>query len=202
MRASLEKGLVVNSVHVTSHTSSFGWMHSLTLKILKDSLPVDKLLSHETGSGKHSKTSVLKFLRLESDQFFRVRRLEAERVESEVTRDVVVTEKTGFVNRGIGGIHPADHGTGLFGSTDSNSEEDPEGGRDLRKVGDGRARDRSIEEERRTFYRLADKESNDSKHGNTSVGELSFTVSLQSGGIGLVSESKRVEESDRRNGSN
>lgn len=43
-------------------------------------------------------------------------------------------------------------------------------------------------------------ESNNGKHGNTTVRELGFTVSLQGVGISLFRKSQGIEEADRRKG--
>jgi hypothetical protein len=64
-------------------------------EVFKDSLSVHKFLGqHEqTGSGQHhGEAAVLKLLRLHGEEFFRVFRLQAKRVEAEVSRDVSVTE--------------------------------------------------------------------------------------------------------------
>lgn len=44
------------------------------------------------------------------------------------------------------------------------------------------------------------KRSTYSKHGNTSVSQFGLTVSLESGLISLLGESKRVEKTNRRKG--
>jgi hypothetical protein len=166
-------------------------------KVVKDSLSVNEFLRHETGSGQHSKASILKLLCLHGEEFFGVFRLQAKRVEVEVSRDVGVTEKTGLADGNILGINPSDGSTlGLSGS-DEGGQKDPEHSRDLSKVGDGRARHLGIEEERGSLDLLSDEETNSGEHGNTSVGQFGLAVSLKSGFIGLLGESQRIEKTDR-----
>jgi hypothetical protein len=75
------------------------------LQVLNNFLSVNKLLGHESSSGKHGKTAVLEFLGLQDIQLLGVRGLQAKRVETNVTRGVVRTEKTGLVNRDVLGFN-------------------------------------------------------------------------------------------------
>ena len=119
----------------------------LALEILKDTLAVGEFLGHEASSGEHGKTTVLKLLGLHDLELFGVSGHEAKRIESEVSGNVVVTEKTGPGDRNITGINPSDFGALLFGSTDGSDKEDPEERGDLGEVSDGRARDLGIKKD-------------------------------------------------------
>merc|ERR1719390_124664 len=146
--------------------------------------------------GNHGKTSVLEFLGLKESELFRVFGLESERVEADVTGDVVGTEKSGLVDRDVLGLNPSDGGTLLLTGANGNGQEQPERNRNLGKVGDGRSRNLGIEEEGASFDGFTSEETDGGEHGNTSVGEFGLTVSLEGVFIGLFSESERIEESD------
>jgi hypothetical protein len=163
--------------------------------MLKDSLSIGKLLSHEASGGKHGKTSVLEFLGLHLEELGRVLGLQVEGVETEVSWQIVVSEKSGLGDGDILGLDPADGGTLLLGGTNGNSQSNPESDRDLGQVGDGRASNLSVEKERRTLNLLTDEETDSGKHGNTPVGKFSLTVTLEGGLIGLLGESEGVEKS-------
>jgi hypothetical protein len=169
--------------------------------VLQDSLSVDKLLSQETSGGKHGKTSVLEFLRLQLEELIRVLGRQAKRIETEVTRDIFFAEKSGLGDGDILRLDPAYGGTLLLGGTNGNGEGDPESDRDLGQVADGRAFNTSVEKERRSLNLLANEETDDGEHGNTSMGKFSLTVTLESGFIGLLSESEGVEKSNGGKGS-
>ena len=169
-------------------------------KVLKDSLSVDKLLGHETGGGKHSKTSVLEFLGSHDLELFWVGWLEAKWVESDVTRNVAISEETRLVHRDFGRVNKADFGTLDLGGTNGDKEDAPEDNRNLCKVGDGWSLDGGIKEERRSLDLLTDKEANGGEHGNTSVGKLGSAVTLEGVGVGLFGESKGIKESHRGDG--
>ena len=129
--------------------------------MLDDPLSVSKLLSHETDSGKHGKAPVLELLGLHDLECLRVSGLQAKRIEANVTRGVRITEKSRLGDGDILGLDPADGGTLLLGGTNGDGKKDPERGRDLRQVGDSRARDLRVEEERGSLNLLADKETKD-----------------------------------------
>mmetsp|Transcript_60051 Transcript_60051/g.168319 ORF Transcript_60051/g.168319 Transcript_60051/m.168319 type:complete len:218 (+) Transcript_60051:146-799(+) len=170
---------------------------NLSLEVFEDSLSVNKLLGHETGCGKHGKTTVLKLLRLKGEELLSIVRLQAKGIKSKISRDIAVTKKTRLGNRYVLGFDPSDGGSLLFGGSDGRDQKGPEKRRDLSKVSDGRTRHLGIEKERRSFDLLSDEETDDSKHGNTTVGQFSLPVTLEGGRIGLLGESKRVEDSDR-----
>ncbi len=54
-----------------------------------------------------------------------------------------------------------------------------------------------VEEEGRSLNLLSNEEANSGKHGNTSVGQLGFTVTLHGSLVGLLGESEGIEETDR-----
>lgn len=181
------------------HWRGLVWLKAhLEAKVLEDSHTIGEFLGHETRGGEHGKASVLELLGLHGEEFFGVRGLEAKGVEADITRGVVDVEKTGLVKGDVLGISPADFGAGLLGSTNTNGQQSPEDRGDLGEVGDGGSSDLGVEEEGRTFNLLADEESDDGKHGNTAMGELGLTVTLEGGFVGLVGESKRIEETHGR----
>ena len=129
-----------------------------------DSLSVGKLLGHESGGSDHSKTSVLEFLGLHETEFLRVFWLESERVETNVSRKVSLTEKTRLVDWDVFGLNPSDGGTLLFGSSNGDGQGQPESDRDLGKVGDGRSRNLGIEEEGGSLNSFSNEETNSGEH--------------------------------------
>ena len=168
--------------------------------MLKDSLSVSKLLSQETSGGKHGKTSVLEFLSLHLEELSRVGGLKAKRIETDVSGHVVIAKKSGLADGDILGFDPANGGTLLLSGTNGNGEGDPESNGDLGQVSDGRAGNLGVEKERRSLNLLADEETDDGKHADTSVGKFSLTVTLEGGLIGLLGESEGVEKSHRGKG--
>jgi hypothetical protein len=153
--------------------------------VLNDSLSVNEFLGQESSGSNHSEASVLEFLGLEDLEFLGVFGLESKRIEADVTRGVVGTEKTGLVDRDILGLDPSDGGTLLFTGTNGDGQKHPEGDRNLGKVGDGGSRNLGVEEEGASLNGLTGKETDGGEHGNTSVGELGFTVSLEGRFVGL-----------------
>jgi hypothetical protein len=168
--------------------------------VFQDTFSIGQLLGHETSGGNHGKTSVLEFLRLKSRKLFRIGWLEFKGVEVEVAGGVVGTQKAGLTNRDITRGHPSELGTVEFDLRNADGKDTPERGRNLSKVGDGGSLDRCVEEERRSFDRLADKESKHSQHTNTAMGELRLTITLKCVLVGLGSETKGVEETERGKG--
>ena len=162
-----------------------------------NSLSVGQLLGQETSSGKHGKTSVLQLLVLHGQKGIRLRGLQAKRIESQVTRGVVRAQEARLVDRDVTGRHPAVLGTVELELGDGNGQNSPERSRDLGKVADGRSRDLGIEKEGRSLNFLTDEETNGGQHGNTSVGKFGLAVSLQGVGVGLVSESEGIKDTDR-----
>mmetsp|Transcript_13240 Transcript_13240/g.20627 ORF Transcript_13240/g.20627 Transcript_13240/m.20627 type:complete len:227 (+) Transcript_13240:70-750(+) len=167
----------------------------LTHEVLNDSLSVGQLLSDTSSSGKHSKTSVLKLLSNHLAELSIVLGLKSKRIKSNITRVVLITQKTGLIKGDILRLDPTNLSTLGFGSSNSNSEKSPELRWNLSKVGDSRSLDRGIPEERSSFDLLADKETNNSKHTDTSVLNLGLTVTTESVLVGLGSKIKRIEES-------
>ena len=162
--------------------------------MLKDSLAINSLLGQKASSRKHGKTSVLKLLGNHNIELLGILGLQAKGIKSNVTRVVVGVQCTGLVELYFGGVNPTSLGTlQLSEAVSSNDEGIPASG-NLAWVGDGRARDGRIEEEGRSLNGLTDEESDNGKHGNTAVGHLGLTVTLEGGLIGLLSKSKRIEE--------
>jgi hypothetical protein len=168
--------------------------------VFQDTFAIGQLLGHETSGGEHGKTSVLEFLGLKDLQLFRIGRLETEGVEANVTRGVVGTQEAGLVYGDITRGNPSVLGTVELDLGNANGKETPERSRNLRKVGNGGSLNGGIEEEGRSFDLLADKESKHSEHTNTTMGELGLTVTLEGVLIGLGSEAKRIEETNRGEG--
>jgi hypothetical protein len=168
--------------------------------VFQDTFTIDQLLSHETSGGEHGKTSVLEFLVLKGPQLFRISRLETEGVEANVTRGVVDTQEARVVNRDITRGHPSELGTVELELGNTNGKDAPERSRNLREVADGRTLNRCIEEEGRPFHLFADKESKHSQHTNTSMCDLGLTVTLEGVLVGLLGEAKRIEDTERGEG--
>mmetsp|Transcript_27060 Transcript_27060/g.38066 ORF Transcript_27060/g.38066 Transcript_27060/m.38066 type:complete len:239 (-) Transcript_27060:16-732(-) len=167
----------------------------LTHEVLDNSLSVSQLLGDASSSGKHGKTSVLKLLGNHLTELSIILRSEAKRIKSNITRVVLITQKTGLVKGDILGLDPTNLSTLGFGSGNSNSEKGPELRRNLCKVGDSGSLDGGIPEERSSLDLFTNKETNNGKHTNTSVLDFGLTVTTDSVLIGLGSEVKRVEES-------
>tara|TARA_B100000459_G_scaffold66963_1_gene36936 strand:+ start:223 stop:543 length:321 start_codon:yes stop_codon:yes gene_type:complete len=66
------------------------------LEGLEDRLVVDELLGEEARGREHGQAAVLELLRLHLGELGRVRGLEAERVEADVARVVVLVQNTGL----------------------------------------------------------------------------------------------------------
>ena len=169
--------------------------------MFKDSLAIDKFLGQESGGGNHGKTSVLEFLGLHLEELSWVRGLQAKRIESKVSWDVVITQESWLVNRDVLGLDPANLSTIKFGVGDTDTQDQPEGGVDLGQVGDGRSSDLAVEDESLGLDGFTNEEADAGKHGNTSVGKLSLTVSLEGSFVSLGGETKRVEEASWLDGS-
>jgi hypothetical protein len=168
--------------------------------VFQDTFAIGQLLGHETSGGEHGKTSVLEFLGLEGLQLLRIGRLETEGVKANVTGGVVGTQETGLANINITRGHPSVLGTVELDLSNANGEDAPERSRHLRKVADGGPLNGGVKEEGRSFDLLADKESNHSQHTNTAMGELGLTVTLKGVLVSLGSEAKRIEETNRGEG--
>lgn len=168
--------------------------------MFKDSLAVSKFLRHETGSGEHAQTAVLKFLGLHESKFLRILRLQAKGVESEVTRDVFRTELVLTVVTEGGRLNKAFFGTVELSATNADGQDSPEGSRDLGNVANSRARDGGIPKEGLALNGFTGKETDSGKHTNTAMSQLGFTVTLERQIIGLGREAKRVEKANRGKG--
>jgi hypothetical protein len=168
----------------------------LTQKIVDDSLPVDKLLRHETGGSKHGNTSVLELLGLHDEHLFGVIGLQAKRIETKVTGVVFLAKKTWLGNGDILGLNKTGLGALDLGGTNGDGQDTPKDGGDLGQVRDGGPTDLGIEEERRSLDLFTDKESDNCEHGNTPVSQFGLTISLHGTLIGLLGESERIKETD------
>ena len=137
---------------------------------------INELLSDKSCACKHGKAAVLDFLHLHSLEFRGVLGAETEGIESDVTGSVIVTDEEllGRIRRG----HPANLCPVYLGDTDEENEGLPEGGRHLGKVVDSGAGYGRIEKEGGALDLLANEETNESEHGNPSMGELGLAVAL------------------------
>merc|ERR1712125_9489 len=147
--------------------------------------------------------SVLEFLRGHFRELFEGFGLESQRIEANVTGVVIGVQFFGETS-GISRLDPAGEGTiGLCGS-DGNGKDLEEDGRrrsDLVEVTDSGTNVLSGGVEERVEAGFLDQETDDGKHGNTSVGGLGFTVSLHGVEVAVLGESEGVEFSDRGEGS-
>jgi hypothetical protein len=119
--------------HLIEFMSILIWLVNahLEAEVLQDTLAINQLLCQEPSGGKHGKTSVLEFLGLKNHQFSRVSRLEAQRVEADITRRVVGAKKSRLVNRGITRRNPSVLGTVELDLGNAQNKDDPERSRDL-----------------------------------------------------------------------
>merc|ERR1719502_1022319 len=92
-------------------------------KVTEDSLLVHLLLHDETHGGEHGKAAVLQLLGLHLRELLRVGRLEAERVEANVSRVVVKVELTTEVLLDLRRRHPADKRAIELGERDGDGED-------------------------------------------------------------------------------
>mmetsp|Transcript_9270 Transcript_9270/g.18671 ORF Transcript_9270/g.18671 Transcript_9270/m.18671 type:complete len:236 (-) Transcript_9270:141-848(-) len=168
----------------------------LRAEVFEDTLAVDQFLRQETGGGQHGQTSVLEFLGLHQFEFGRVGGLESEGIKTEVSGNVRFTQKTGLVKGGVLGFDPTNFGTNGFGLGDTGTQKEPKDRVDLGQVGNGRAGNLSVEEDRLTFDGFPDQETYGGKHGHTSVGEFGLTVTLQGWFVGLGGKTGRVEQTN------
>merc|ERR1712232_1019642 len=166
----------------------------LRAEVLNDSLAVNKFLGQESSGGKHSKTSILKLLGLHFEELFWVLGLQAKRIESKVSWNVVLTQKSWLVKWDVLRLDPANIGAVKLRASDTDSQDQPEAGVDLSKVGDGRSGDLAVEKEGLGLDGFANEEADGCKHGNTSVGKLGLTVPMEGSFIGLLGKAKRVEK--------
>jgi hypothetical protein len=173
------------------------WNLSAGGKVLNNSLSVNSLLSKESSSSKHSKTSILKLLGLHDIKLLRIFGHKSKGIESEVTGSIVILKKTGLVNGTVSGVYPSLLCTLSLISSNEGNDNRPESIRYLGDVGNSRSGDLSVKEERGSLYLLSDKESNNGKHSNTSVSKLSLTVTSKSSIGGLLSKFERIEDSYR-----
>lgn len=171
----------------------------------KDLLSVDKLLSDHAGNTKHSKASILKLLGVEFQELRWVFRGQTKRVETNITREVVLLQNT-VRSEDITRIGPSLKGTVELKGTDDDGKEFEKGwgdSADFIQVTDGRS-DVLVSglEERVEFNGfLGDEQTDGSQHGNTSVLELGLTVLLDGFVVVVGGVTKRVKLWDRVEGS-
>ena len=171
----------------------------------EDFLSVDKFLCDHARKSEHGKTSVLEFLGVELVEFGLVFGGESKRVETNVTGEIFFLEDTAGSENVTGGSPSLKSTVELEGSNDDG--EDLEKGRgdssDLVEVTDGRTNVLVIGLEERVELDgfLGDEHTDGSKHGNTSVLKLGLAVLLHGLEVFSISESERIEVSNRVDGS-
>mmetsp|Transcript_15916 Transcript_15916/g.23461 ORF Transcript_15916/g.23461 Transcript_15916/m.23461 type:complete len:214 (+) Transcript_15916:138-779(+) len=165
--------------------------------MLQDSLSVDSFLSKETSGGKHRKTSMLQLLCLHFLQFQRIFGREAKRIPAKVAGSVVLAHETCLANRNLFRRDEGCLGTADLNGTNDNDQECPELMGDLKEMSNGRSLDGCIPQEGASFDLLTNEESNGSEHGDTTMGDLGLTVTLQGSIVGLGSKPKRIPETSR-----
>ena len=101
----------------------------------------------------------------------------------------------------LGGVDPTLLGSELLGASNGDRQEQPKELVGLGKVINSGTINFSVEQHGRSGDTFADQETYRRQHGDASVRELGFTVSLESVFVGLVGKSSRVEETNRRQGS-
>ena len=165
--------------------------------MLNNTLSINKLLGHETGGSEHGKAAILEFLGLHDLELSSISWLETKRIETKISRNVAVTEKTGLVEWDILRFNPSNFSTLDLSLGNTGTKEQPEDGVDLGKVGDGGSSNFTIEDEGLGFDGFTNEETDSGKHGNTSVGQFGLTVPLQGHLISLGSEVEGIEEANR-----
>ena len=171
------------------------------MKVLKDPLAINGLLRQKPSRRQHRKTSVLKFSRDHEVELLRILRLDLKRVEANVSGVLSLAKKTRLIVRSVLRIYPTNLGAlGLSGADESNDESVP-AARHLCEVRDRRAGYLPVEQERASLNSLASEESNDRKHGNTSVGHLGLPITLKGLLVGLLGKAKRIPEAHGGKGS-
>lgn len=171
----------------------------------KDLLSVDKLLSDHAGNSKHGKASILKLLGVEFQELSWVFRGQTKRVETNITREVVLLQNT-VRSKDITRVGPSLKSTVELKGTDDDGEEFEKGwgdSADFIQVTDGRSNVlvSGLEERVELNGFLGDEHTDGSQHGNTSVLELGLTVLLDGFVVVVGGVTKRVERWDRVEGS-
>lgn len=164
----------------------------LHAKVLKDALAVCEFLCDEASSGEHRKAAMLELLGLHLLELGGVLGPEAEGVEVDVAGHIVVTETELVLTLEVSGGHPPDLSAVHLGHGDGEDQDFPEGLGDLLEVGDGRAADLSIEQERGALDLLADQEANEGEHGDASVRELGLPEAADLVVVGAFEEVEGV----------
>ena len=171
--------------------------------MFNNSQVVGQLLSYNTCYTQHSKTSILQFLGLHDVESLRILGLELGRVKTNVTWVIVITELEEWLSPhgSILWALPTRQGTVGLGKANAENKALPEGTWYLGKVINGRSLDGCIEEEGRSFNCLANEEPYSGKHGNASVCNFSLAEALNLIRRGILKEAKRIERSNRCEGS-
>jgi len=167
----------------------------------KDFLAVDQFLGDHTGPAEHGKTSVLEFLGVEFQEGFLVFRCKTKRVEADVTREVVWLQDTARAED-ITRFSPSLEGTVEFEGANDNGKELEKlraDGADFIQVTDGRADILVVGLEERVELDgfLSDEHTKSSKHGDTPVLKLGFTVLLHGVEVRVGSVAKGIEVRNR-----
>eukprot|EP01083_Nonionella_stella_P307292 1079496_1 len=100
-------------------------------------------------------------------------------MELQVTSHVIVSQQTWLVYWTVGWVNPSGLSTTGFICSNESNDNRPESVWNLGDVSDGWSRDTGVEEEGTSFNLFSNEESNIGKHGNTFMGELGLTVSLE-----------------------
>jgi hypothetical protein len=138
--------------------------------VLHDTLSVSKFLSDETGSSEHGETAVLKLFGLHDLEFLGVLGAKSERIETDVTGNVIGAEGELVLSLEIGGGDPSDLSAVDLRSSDGQDEDLPERLGNLGEVVDRGAGDLGVEEEGGSLDLLADEETDEREHGYATVG--------------------------------
>lgn len=166
----------------------------------EDFLSVNEFLGDHTRPSKHRKTSVLEFFGVEGVELIRVFGGESQRIETDITGEVIFLEDTAGSEDITGGV-PSLDGTVEFEGTDDDGQDFEESGgdgTDFVEVTDGGANILVVGLEERVELDgfLGNEHTEGTEHGNTSVLEFGLTVLLDGLEVLSFGESERIEVSD------
>ena len=157
---------------------------------------VDGLLRQESSRSQHGQTTVLELLRLHDFELRRISGLQTQGIKAQVAWGVVLPEEAWFSHGVVRWLVPSLFGAELFGTANAHDQEEPEHGRDLGDVVNGRTVNHSVEKNRATRNAFTDQEAHDSEHADASMGNFGLAVAFQGCLVSLVGKSERVEESN------
>mmetsp|Transcript_9087 Transcript_9087/g.28144 ORF Transcript_9087/g.28144 Transcript_9087/m.28144 type:complete len:205 (+) Transcript_9087:2233-2847(+) len=157
-------------------------------------LAVDELLRDHARDGDHGQAAVRQLAQAHLLKLLRVVGCQAQRVECQIARRVVVLEQPEAL--AVVGVVPALLHARRLGNGHDEGDDLPEEGRHLLhllEVADGRAGDVLVEEERAALHLLAHEKADRGQHRHAAVRQLRLAVAQQPAGVGALGELERVK---------